>query len=329
MNDTSAPYLFQRGWFWLGVLAAAGLIAGHHFFLSGRQPQAREDFATQRSFIPQPAVTEFAVRPMHETGDRLDDRELVLGVTLSGTARAYPLAMLNAEPKTKVLNDVVAGQAIAVLWCDRCQTGVVYERVVAGRTLTMRVFGSLWRDSIVFEDLETRTQWSQWEGAAKLGQLKGNTLKRLPCTIVDWQSWRREYPGGDVVMLEHKEAAFAHDRYGDASQYLLAVGDGAFAKAWNLTEIAEQGVINDHWQDTPVAAVFLETSGTARLFGRVVDERPVTLRRKAGVLRDVETDSVWDALSGRAIAGPLQGAQLPLLPSWLTTHAAWRQFHPR
>ena len=325
MNDT--PYLFQRGWFWLGVLAVAGVIAGHRIFFSGPQPQAPDEFATQRTFIPQPAVTEFPVRPTSEAGDRLADADLVLGVTLNGAARAYPLAMLNADPKTKVLNDVLAGKPIAVLWCDRCQTGVVYERVVDGQTLTLRVFGSLWRDSIVFEDLETRTQWSQWEGAGKLGKLKGKSLKRLPCAVIDWKSWRRAYPQGDVALLEHKETAFAQDRYGDASQYVLAVGDGQHAKAWSLAEIADQGVINDQWQDQPVAAVFLEASGTARLFERIIDQKPVTLRRQAGELRDAATDSVWDPLTGRAIAGPLQGAQLPALSSWVTTRAAWKQFY--
>jgi hypothetical protein len=28
------------------------------------------------------------------------------------------------------------------------------------------------------------------------------------------------------------------------------------------------------------------------------------------------------------MAGPLQGAQLPVLPSYVTTRAAWKKFHP-
>ena len=43
---------------------------------------------------------------------------------------------------------------------------------------------------------------------------------------------------------------------------------------------------------------------------------------------DHETGSVWTQPLGQAIAGPLQGTTLELVPSTLTTWGDWRQTHP-
>ena len=43
---------------------------------------------------------------------------------------------------------------------------------------------------------------------------------------------------------------------------------------------------------------------------------------------DHETGSIWSQPIGEAIAGPLKGQQLELLPSTLTTWEAWRTAHP-
>jgi hypothetical protein len=43
---------------------------------------------------------------------------------------------------------------------------------------------------------------------------------------------------------------------------------------------------------------------------------------------DHETGSIWSQPLGEAIAGPLKGQQLELLPSTLTTWKAWRTAHP-
>lgn len=43
---------------------------------------------------------------------------------------------------------------------------------------------------------------------------------------------------------------------------------------------------------------------------------------------DHKTESVWSQPWGRAIAGPLQGAELELIPSQLVPWATWREAHP-
>jgi hypothetical protein len=47
------------------------------------------------------------------------------------------------------------------------------------------------------------------------------------------------------------------------------------------------------------------------------------------VMIDRETQSLWSHLLGEAMQGPLQGTELPMLPSELVTWEAWRREHPQ
>ena len=108
MTD-AAPYLFQRGWFWLGVVALAGCIAVYHAFFRGDQPEDSGEFNPRRHILmPLAPVTDFAIKPAGAVHDELEADELVLAVTIGSEARAYPVNMMNAEPQTKALNDTLA-----------------------------------------------------------------------------------------------------------------------------------------------------------------------------------------------------------------------------
>jgi len=327
MPESPPQSWLQRRWPWLALLVVAASLCGAALVNSNRRPPGEEEFKTQRYIIPQPAVTEFTVK--HAAEADLAPNDLVLGVTFGSEARAYPLNMLNAEPRTKVLNDVLGGRDIAVTWCDRCRAGMVLDRRVGDVALTLAVFGSLWRESMVLYDQETMTQWSQWDGQGRMGPLRGRRLECLPSSIAAWQDWFRQYPDSTVVILGRRQTEFAGETYRPAAQYVLSIGAGAAAKAWTLSELAERRVVNDGWQDKPVVAFYLESSGTARLFERQLDGSTLTFHCDADAFHDFETGSVWSPLSGQALLGPLRGRRLTALPATLSSHAAWQRFQVR
>jgi hypothetical protein len=61
-------------------------------------------------------VTRVPAVPVREVGDALRPDELVLGTVVGGTARAYPVSLLNDPPVRKVVNDTLGGRAIAATW---------------------------------------------------------------------------------------------------------------------------------------------------------------------------------------------------------------------
>ena len=69
---------------------------------------------------------------------RLSPREPVMTYAPEGApARAYPLRYLMWH---EIVNDVVAGQPIAVTFCPLCNTGMVFDARVDGTALTFGVF---------------------------------------------------------------------------------------------------------------------------------------------------------------------------------------------
>lgn len=67
---------------------------------------------------------------------------------------------------------------------------------------------------------------------------------------------------------------------------------------------------------------------------RELEGRPIVLGSQGDLYGgamtwwDHETGSVWSQPTAEAIAGPLRGSRLELLPSTLTTWNAWRTAHP-
>ena len=62
-----------------------------------------------------PPITEIDTIPVSSTGDKLLDDELILGVTVNGQSRAYPVNML-LGPTREILNDRLGGKAIMPTW---------------------------------------------------------------------------------------------------------------------------------------------------------------------------------------------------------------------
>lgn len=70
------------------------------------------------------------------------------------------------------------------------------------------------------------------------------------------------------------------------------------------------------------------------MYARRVGGRDLTFDFAAGLVNDNllivdrQTSSVWSQLDQQAIAGPLQGTALVIVPSVQTTWRAWRLLHP-
>ena len=84
----------------------------------------------------------------------------------------------------------------------------------------------------------------------------------------------------------------------------------------------------------PLVLVFSRPGGLAIAWSRRVADRTLTFRRRSVGppvrfrLRDNETKTVWDALTGRAVEGELTGQALELQRSYLMLMSRFRAFHP-
>ncbi len=118
--------------------------------------------------------------------DRLGAKELVVGVSFGGSAKAYPLSALRETP---VVNDVIAGREALVYYDAPSGTALVYDRRVDGEARTFRLEGEPNGVQTVLADEETGTRWQAFSGLATEGESAGESLERAPSHLSFWFAW--------------------------------------------------------------------------------------------------------------------------------------------
>ena len=125
---------------------------------------------------------------------RLEHKELVLGVDLAGETKAYPFRVLEAQP---VVNDSFAGRDLLVVFHGDSDTALVFDRNVAGATLTFRLSDSQGPLPILVDN-ETGSRWLALTGAALDGPMRGKTLGRPLSHLAFWFAWKDWNPKTEV-----------------------------------------------------------------------------------------------------------------------------------
>ncbi|MFQ5514098.1 MAG: DUF3179 domain-containing protein [Myxococcota bacterium] len=128
-----------------------------------------------------------------------DDKDTVVGVSLGGEARAYPIAILSWH---ELVNDSVAGTPILVSYCPLCGTALVFDREVGGKVRTFGVSGLLYRSDLLLYDRETESLWSQISATSVAGPAMGTRLHVLRSRMTSWGEWKRSHPKSLVLSPE-------------------------------------------------------------------------------------------------------------------------------
>jgi hypothetical protein len=125
---------------------------------------------------------------------RLAPRTLVIGLDISGKAKAYPLATLQ---KQSPVIDTVGGVPLMVVLGGDNRSVRAFERTLEGRMLEFFQKTEENRAVVCPEpqliDAETGSTWN-FEGKAVAGPLAGRQLKKLFVLEDYWFDWRIYHP---------------------------------------------------------------------------------------------------------------------------------------
>ena len=173
-----------------------------------------------------------------ERGKYLVPDDLVIGVVISGVPRAYPTRVMNWH---EVANDTLGGRPIAVTWHPLCGSSVVFDRRVAGETLTFGQSGLLTNSNLLLydrrDDAADESLWSQLQARAVAGPaagsvagpaagsvagpaadsagVRGDSLIVLPHVLTSWSRWRAAYPQTTVPLPDpSRRKSYARRPYG-------------------------------------------------------------------------------------------------------------------
>ena len=227
----------------------------------------------------------------------------------------------------------------------------MYAREIQGNLHTFGVSGKLIMNALVMYDHQSETLWSQFLSRGVKGPLANTQLEILASLQTTWSQWLSLHP--DTTVLD-KRGRYQTDSYegyygggstgiiGESNKderlpgkdLVLGVDLVSGAKAYPFRAMASQAAINDFFSGRPVLIAFDPLNETGAAFLRSVDGQPLhfdtATKTIDGVflLRDQETGSTWQAVTGRAIDGPLAAAALQRLPSHYSFWFAWSDFHP-
>lgn len=121
---------------------------------------------------------------------------LVLGVTIDGESKAYPIRYLSFHHQVR---DQVGKKKVMVTYCDVCRSGIVFDPIVDGKEETFRLVG-MDLFNAMFEDNSTGSWWRQANGEAVAGSQKGKSLNTINSEQLTLAEWYKRHPNG-VVML--------------------------------------------------------------------------------------------------------------------------------
>jgi len=122
-----------------------------------------------------------------------------------------------------------------------------------------------------------------------------------------------------------------------SKERIIGVEIGGEARAYPIRFIQWHEVINDTLGGVPIAVTYSPLTDSAVVFDRRVGEETLEfgfsglLSNSNLVMYDRRDDeaqeSLWSQLRFRAIAGPLAGQELTVLPARFETWGAWRERH--
>lgn len=121
--------------------------------------------------------------------------EPVIGLVVNGEAKAYPLRILMWH---EIVNDEIGGLPVAVTYCPLCNSAVVFDRRVNGKTTSFGTTGKLRNSDMVMYDRLTESWWQQFLGEAVVGDLTGTKLQTLPARLESFENFKKRAPDGVV-----------------------------------------------------------------------------------------------------------------------------------
>lgn len=277
----------------------------------------------------------------------LSAEDPVMVVEIAGEARAYPIRIMIWH---EIANDELAGTPIAVTYCPLCNSAIVYERELDGRTLTFGTTGKLRKSDLVMWDRQTESWWQQFSGEAIVGELTGKALTPVASHTVSWEDFKRAHPDGTVLSEQTgnkrdygRNPYEGYDASPDEQPFLLEgevdgrlppkervllVQQGEAAAVLPFRGLERTPVRAGKLGGDPFVAFYKRGVVSALDAAVIADSRDVgtaaafdprlagrTLRFRAlgdGRFRDEQTGSTWD-ITGRTVAGELSGRQLERL----------------
>ena len=326
-----AVNIFKRGKRWAKVsLITVIVIFAAIYFMANFRMQADKMFY-------EPQQKNFS----GTSTNSIDPAKLVIGVTLNGESRAYPIQLIGYHHQVR---DSIGNTPVMITYCTVCRTGRAFSPEVNGKMEMFRLVG-MDHFNAMFEDATTKSWWQQATGIAIAGPLKGTVLKELPSQQATLASWIGQHPNTTVMQpdktfLQKYDQLKTYDKGNGKSDltkrdsaswkfksWVVGIANGQRSTAYDWNHLVQERVIHDSFGDTPILVTVEPDTATFHVFKRKVRDSVLSFT-KSGTDKLIDNmKSTW-TLSGRCIDGAFKGEQLQSLQAYQEFWHSWKTFHP-
>jgi Protein of unknown function (DUF3179) len=206
---------------------------------------------------------------VNAASNKVDSNRLVLGVSINGESKAYPIRFLGYHHH---IQDTVGGKPIMVTYCTVCRTGRVFEPIVNGKKEKFRLVG-MDHFNAMLEDATTKSWWRQVTGEAIAGKLKGQQLPEVFSTQTSLAEWLQLNPSSLIMQadsalirsydttMKYESCASKNKLTGTDSlswkdkSWVIGVKAGKERKAYDWNQLKKDRLIQDKIGITPVLLV--------------------------------------------------------------------------
>ena len=266
--------------------------------------------------------------------NHVDPDRLVIGVTINGEAKAYPIRFLGYHHHVQ---DVIGGQPILVTYCTVCRTGRVYEPVINGKKETFRLVG-MDHFNAMLEDAGTKSWWQQATGKAVAGKLKGQQLPEVLSTQTSMVKWLQLHPDSKILQadpafitsydstLKYESGASKSKLTGTDSlswkdkSWVIGVKTATGQKAYDWNLLKKERIIHDKIDTTSLALVLAADNSSFFVFRLPATDASLVLKNDTLLLNNKHFRIDGTGIDTSYSLKPLQAYQ----EFW----HSWRTFHP-
>ena len=338
----------------------ASIHPGFEQFLQGYEDTSRiEPFEIEWGGVAPDGIPplEFPPNIPADEAEYLESHERVFGVSINGEHRAYPLRIMNPH---EMANDVLGGEPISLAYCTLCGAGIAYHGEFDGMETTFGTSGFLYRSNKIMYDRETLSLWNQETGQPVIGELadSGIQLNFFPTLLTTWGEWTDEHPDTTVLALdtgvsqpgsyfpEDNPNATYYEYFNtpgtmfpvwirddslEAKDVVLGVNIGEAQKAYPVSVLQVERVVNDTLGETNVVVLGSEISQAAKAYERGDQEfSRVEGDTSTGVPMKLvdQNGHVWDVTEEALVNASDSSQTLPRIPTHSSFWFGWYAFYP-
>ena len=266
--------------------------------------------------------------------NKVDSNRLVLGVSINGEAKAYPIRFLGYHHH---IQDTVGGKPVMITYCTVCRTGRVFEPIVNGKKEKFRLVG-MDHFNAMLEDATTKSWWRQVTGEAITGKLKGQQLPEVYSTQTSLADWLQLNPNSLIMQADENfirsyDSTFKFESGASKSKltgtdslswkdksWVIGVKAGKESKAYDWNQLKKEKLIQDKIGATPVLIVLSKNDKSFFAFQRPTDNSVFNLNGDTLLF-----DSHKYRIDGKGIDTSFS---LKPLPASQEFWHSWRTFNP-